>query len=306
MEFSKVEGLIAPAFTPMKENGDLALERIPEYAEDLMKKGLSGVFILGSAGEGMLLTVEERKAVTEAWAPYSDENFKMIVHVGSTSHRQSRDLAIHARGYNAWGISSIGPVFLQPNRANELVDFCSHIASGAPDLPFYYYHIPVRSGVNVKMPEFLSLGSKRIPNLAGIKFNHSNLMEMQQCIMMDNGKFDIVHGSDPTFLSGLAIGIKGAIGTTYNYIPGLFLKIVNAFNEGDLTTAQQYQKKAVKVIEVLSKYGGGVTAGKGMQNVSGVNCGPPRSPVRELSQQELEKMSEDLKKVDFFKMVENQ
>src|SRR5699024_5712683 len=217
IDFSKVEGLIATAFSPMKENGDLSLEIIPKYAEDLMAKGLSGVFILGSAGEGMLLTKEERKAITETWAPYSNKNFKVIAHVGSSSYRQSQELAIHAKKNNVWGISSIGPVFLQPKRVDELVDFCFHIASQVPELPFYYYHIPVRSGVYINMTEFLTVGSAKIPNLAGIKFNHSDMMDMQQCISLDDYKFDIIHGSDPTFLIGLAIGIKGAISTTYNY-----------------------------------------------------------------------------------------
>ncbi len=304
-EFTKIEGLIAPVFTPMKENGDINPKVISRYANDLKSKGLKGVFISGSSGEGVLMTTEERKIITETWAKYTNNEFKLIVHVGSTSYRESRVLAAHAAENGAWAISAMGPTFLQPKTTKDLVEYCRQIASSAPEIPFYYYHIPVRTGINISMPEFLKEGAKVIPNLAGIKFTHSNFMEMQQCIALDKGKFDITHGQDEVLICGLAIGIRGAIGTSYNFIPGLYTEMMNHVNMGEMAEARKLQQISVNILKIVAAYGGGIVAGKAIEKMIGINCGPCRSPLRSLNSEEYKCMEEELKKAGFFNLIAN-
>ncbi len=304
--YSKIEGLIAPVFTPMNNNGDVDTGIIPHYAKDLKSKGLTGIFVSGSSGEGVLLTTEERKIITEAWAPYASDEFKFIVHVGSTSYRESQELAAHARDNGAWAISSMGPTFLQPKIAKDLVEFCRQIASSAPEIPFYYYHFPMRTGIDISMVEFLQEGVKVIPNLAGIKFTHSNFMEMQQCISLDNGRFDIIHGHDEILLCGLSIGVQGAIGITYNFIPGLYLEIIKSFNDGNNQAARKLQQVSVKICKIIAKYRGGIVAGKAMAKMTGIDCGPCRSPLRSISSQEYKNMKKELTEAGFFNLVANQ
>lgn len=304
--YSKIEGLIAPVFTPMKDNGDISTEIIPRYAQDLKSKGLAGIFVLGSSGEGMLLSTRERKIITEAWAPYASDDFKFIVHVGSTSYRQSQELATHARDNGAWAISCMGPTFLQPKTAGDLVEFCRQVASVVPEIPFYYYHIPLRSGIDISMIEFLKEGGKVIPNLVGIKFTHTNFMEMQQCISLEKGRFDITHGPDESLICGLAIGVKGAIGTTYNFVPDLYAEIIKYFNRGEIETARKLQLVSVKICEIIAKYRGGIVAGKAIEKMTGIDCGPCRSPLRSLDPTEYENMKEELAEAGFFNLIANQ
>ena len=80
----KIKGLIDAPFTPFHEDGSLNLAPIPEYAALLARNGLKGVFINGSSGEGYMLTEEERMQLAEAWMAAVPEDFKVIVHVGST------------------------------------------------------------------------------------------------------------------------------------------------------------------------------------------------------------------------------
>lgn len=304
--YSKIEGLIAPVFTPMKDNGDITTDIIPVYADNLKSKGLRGIFVSGSTGEGMLLTLDERKIITEAWAPYASEDFKFIVHVGSTSYRQSQELAAHARDCGAWAISCMGPTFLQPKTTKDLIEFCSLVASAAPGIPFYYYHFPMRSGVDINMVEFLQEGVNVIPNLAGIKYTHSDFMEMQQCLALDNGRFDITHGHDGILLCGLSIGIQGAIGTTYNFIPGLYYEIIKSFSDGDIQTARRLQQISVKIFAIIANYRGGIVAGKAIQKMTGIECGPCRLPLRSLSSKEYKNMEKELAEAGFFKLLANQ
>jgi N-acetylneuraminate lyase len=305
MQFKKIEGLIAPVFTPLTQNGDLNLDIIEGYAQNLIKKGLSGIFVLGSSGEGLLLSTKERKAVVERWSRHTNENFKMIVHVGATSYREAQELAKHACENGAFAISSMGPSFLQPKRVEELITYCYQIASVVPELPFYYYHIPVRSGISVNMFDFLKSASEKIPNLAGIKYTDSNFMEMQQCLAFAGNKFDILYGSDASLICGLVLGIKGGIGTTYNFIPNVYDKMIEAFNKKDILEARKHQFFSVQVNDIIARYGGGIIAGKVIEKMIGIDCGPCRAPLKNLAQTEVALMQKELESIGFFEKALN-
>jgi N-acetylneuraminate lyase len=294
MKFEKTDGLIAAPFTPYLPDGEINTEIIQDYAEKLKRDGLIGVFICGTTGEGMLLTNEERKTLTEKWVEYSSKEFKVIVHVGTTSSKQSKDLAMHAQKIGAYAIGSMGPLFLKPAKVEELVAYCADLASGAPELPFYYYHIPSISGVDLSMTEFIQGASIQIPNFRGIKYTYNNFMEMQQCMKMDDGKWDILHGYDELLLAGLALGAKGAVGSTYNYIAPLYNQIIADFENGHIDEAREKQATSVKVVEVLLKYGGSVVAGKALMKHFGLDCGPCRLPLKNLNEKSYQDLSNEI------------
>lgn len=166
----KIKGLIDAPFTPFYENGEVNYEPIEAYAKLLVKNGLKGVFINGSSGEGYMLTDEERMKLAERWVEVAPSGFKVIVHVGSTCVKSSHKLAAHAQKIGAWGIGAMASPFPKVNRIEELVKYCEEIASGAPELPFYYYHIPAFNGAFLPMVELLKAVDGRIPNFAGIKY----------------------------------------------------------------------------------------------------------------------------------------
>ncbi|WP_167616690.1 dihydrodipicolinate synthase family protein [Maribellus sediminis] len=299
----KLKGLIAAPFTPMFEDGTLNLGLISPYAEKLKRDGVGGVFICGTTGEGMLMSPEERMAVAEAWLKEQQPDFKVIVHVGTTSYVQSKSLAKHAQEIGAYAVGCMGPTFLKPGNTDDLIRFCTEVASGAPMLPFYYYHIPTVSDVWLSMPEFLNKAQSVIPNLAGIKFTHRNMMEMMQCMNADNGKWDILHGFDEELLCGLSVGAEAAIGSTYNYMAPLYLKLMDAFNSGDLASARMYQAKSVEFIEILIRYGGGVIGGKPVLKMLGLDCGPLRAPAHNLSEEKFDQYKKELENLGFFNWI---
>jgi N-acetylneuraminate lyase len=301
----RLKGLIAAPFTPMKKDGSLNLSVIGDYAQRLNSEGVKGVFVGGTTGEGYLMTEEERKQVLEAWLSHQEEDFKVIAHVGATSYLQSAGLAKHAEQVGAFAVGAMGPSFFQPSRADELVGYCAKIAEEAPGLPFYYYHIPGMSGVNVSMKEFLTQASEAIPNLQGLKFTHFNLMEMQQCMMFGEGKYEIIHGYDEVLICGLVLGAQAAIGSTFNYMAPLYNRLIACVEEGDLSTARELQQYSVKVVEVLMKYRGGAIGGKAIQSLCGIECGPSRLPIQTLSGDEITQLKKDLEALTFFEVIQN-
>ena len=293
----KIIGLIDAPFTPMKPNGDINLEPIPAYAAMLAKNGLKGVFINGSSGEGYMLMPDERKQLAEAWMAAVPAGFKVIVHVGSCCLRESVELARHAASIGAWGIGSMAPPFPKIGRIEELVKYCEAIAAAAPELPFYYYHIPAFNGAFLPMLDFLKAVDGRIPNFAGIKYTDENMMDFQLCLEFKNRKYNIMWGRDEMLLEALSIGADAFIGSTYGYMAPLYQAIARAFEAGDIKKAASLQFEAVRLITLLDKYGSGT--GKGFMKAAGLDLGPCRRPLVTLEGERYEAFLQELPSTRF-------
>lgn len=300
MRLTKFEGLIAAAVTPMTANGEINLKGIDNYSNFLIKRGVKGVFVNGTTGEGLLLDVNERKAIVEKWMKYSTD-LKILVHVGSTSIKVARELASHAEELGADAISCMGPSYLPPQGTKELVEFNKQVAARASNTPYYYYHIPILSGVHVSMVDFLGEAHKVIPNLNGLKYTSYNTMEEQMCINFMNKRFDILHGHDESLLLGLTMGEKGGIGTSYNVSSSIFDRILALYKEGDLSGAMELQYEANQFIELLLKYENTIVSIKAILNLLGVDCGPCRLPLRNLNSEEIKSLESDLMEFDWIR-----
>lgn len=297
----KIKGLIDAPFTPMLPNGEVNYEPIQAYADLLVRNGLKGVFINGSSGEGYLLSEEERMKLAERWIAAVPQGFKVIVHVGSTCVKASHKLAEHAAEIGAWGIGAMATPFPKIGRVEELVKYCEEIASGAPELPFYYYHIPAFNGAYLSMTAFLAAVDGVIPNFAGIKYTYESLYEYNQCRLYKNGKYDMLHGQDETLLPSLAMGgAQGGIGGTTNYNGRELVGILEAWAAGDLETAREKQNFAQAVINVICHYRGNIVAGKRIMKLIGLDLGPNRAPFQNMTDEEEQKMKAELEAIHFF------
>ena len=281
----------------MESDGEIDFNKISLYAKKLKKDGLSGVFICGTTGEGMFLTNNERKKIAEEWVKYQNEDFKIIVHVGTTSVVQSSDLANHAQKIGAFGTSSIGPIFLKPNDLNDIVDFCKIIAESAPKIPFYYYHIPSVTGLNFSMTEMINFSKNKIENFAGIKFTHNNLVELKNCLKIDNGKWNIFFGQDELFLSALSLGVDSFVGSTYNYMGLLFNSIIMAYRNKKIDDVMIKSKVALESISIILKYHGPIVGGKQVMMLTGIDCGDCRSPLKKISDKQREELKKSLREL---------
>ncbi|MBO4612272.1 MAG: dihydrodipicolinate synthase family protein [Bacteroidaceae bacterium] len=300
-QFEKVVGLIDAPFTPFKQNGDVNLEPIPAYAQMLAKNGLQGVFINGSSGEGYMLTSEERMQIAEAWMAAAPKGFKVIVHVGSCCVRESRRLAEHAQKIGAWGIGAMAPPFPKVGRIEELVKYIEEIACGAPDLPFYYYHIPAFNGAFLPMVELLKAVDGRVPNFAGIKYTFESIYEYNQCRLYAGGKFDMLHGQDETILPSLAMGgAQGGIGGTTNYNGRCLVGIIEAWKQGNIEKARELQNYAQAVINVIVHFRGNIVGGKRIMKLMGLDLGPNRTPFQNVTEEEEKRLKAELDEIDFW------
>ena len=277
----KLSGLIAATHTAFNADGSVIYGVIGAQAELLQRQGVMGVYICGSTGEGISCSVEERKTVMAEWVKAAKGKLTIIAHVGALALPDVQELAAHAQKVGCDAVSVVPANYFKPGNIETLVDYCIEAVKTAPDLPFYYYHTGM-SGISLPMVKFLECADKRMPQLAGIKFNSVDLYEYQNCMAALDGKYDITFGVDEFFAGAVALGAKSAIGSTYNYMAPTYLKIVRDLKAGDFDAVQASMRKVCQVVDILVQYGG-VAAGKVMMAAHGLDLGDVRLPLKSIS-----------------------
>jgi len=295
----KTQGLIAAPFTPLDAQGCIRPDAVPAYAEFLRRNGVSGVFVNGTTGEGLSLTLEERKALASAWVSAAS-GLKIVIHVGATCVDDAQLMARHAQEIGADAVAALPPFFFKPATPRELASALRPIAAAAPALPFYYYHIPSMTGVSIAVHEFLEAAAD-IPNLAGAKFTYENLMDFQLCLAAQGGRFDILFGRDEILLAGLALGACGAVGSTYNFAAPLYISLLAAFERGDLAEARKRQLQAAEMIRFVVASGiHPIAAFKAGMKFLGIDCGPLRPPLPTATPEQETMLRTGLERIGFF------
>lgn len=295
MDIEKIHGLIAAAYTPMDGDGAVNLRVIPKLAEHYLQAGLQGTFICGTTGEFSSLRVDERKAIAQAWIAARDPSLKVLIHCGDDCLDHACNLARHAQEIGADSVASMAPRFFKPD-VGQLIAYLGQIAQSAPHLPFYYYHTPATTGLTFSACDFLEQAADQIPNLAGIKFTHENLMDYRLCLQVKQGRFDILFGRDEMFLGAWATGARGGVGSTYGFAYQAYQSIIDSLASGDLVEAQVQQGRVCRLIALMKKYRGLVGA-KAIMGLLAVDCGPVRQPLKQLNLSEREQLVEDLNQI---------
>jgi N-acetylneuraminate lyase len=215
-----------------------------------MDSGANGIYCCGSTSEAFLLTTEERKQVAETCVSVATSRVPVVVHVGHISAATAADLAQHADAIGADAVSAIPP-FYYDFSVTEVIDYYSRIAK-ATDLPLVVYNFPEFSGVSLTDDRFARL-FQEIP-VQAIKNTSSELYEIER-LKRHQPAMTVLHGRDETLLSALALGIRGAVGSTFSVLSSEFNSLMSAFEVGQHERARAMQCALNDVIEVLKSVG---------------------------------------------------
>lgn len=298
----KVKNFIAATYTPLEKDGSLNLSVIKDYGQFLKSNKVTGVFVNGSTGDFPSLTVKERKLIIDEWVDTKPDNFLILNHVGHTSLKVAKELASHA-SQKVDAISSLPPFYFRPKSVQSLIDYCLEVASCAPEIPFYYYHIPELTGANFDMINFLKLASEQIPNLGGIKFTKNDLLDYRFCTLYKDKSYDILFGVDEVFATSLPIGAQGWVGSTYNHLAPLYFKIQEEFYNGNMDQVAVLQTKSMEFVKILDSFGGFNGTAKTFMKVMGIDCGPSRYPHKTLSEADLKKVTAIFEKLNIMEFT---
>lgn len=200
-------GAFAASVTPLRDGGEtLDLEAIPPVVEFLALHGISGILALGTAGEGILLSVEERKRAAAAFVEAGRSRLRVIVHCGAQTTADTAALAGHASEIGADGVAAIGPPYV-PLDEREMLRHYAEAARAAAPLPFYLYECRARTGYAVSPDTIRRLG-ELAPNLAGLKVSDTPWERFEPYLIEG---LDVFVGPEALIGPGVAAGAVGAV-----------------------------------------------------------------------------------------------
>jgi dihydrodipicolinate synthase/N-acetylneuraminate lyase len=202
-----IRGAFAAALTPLRDDGaSLDEAAFAPYTEFLAAGGVDGILACGTTGEGMLLSVEERRRATELYVAAADGRLAVAVHAGAQSTADTVALAVHAAEAGAAGVAVIAPPYFPLDPAALEAHLAAAAAACAP-VPFYVYEFAARSGYEVPVPVIERL-RERAPNLAGLKVSDKPWERLEPYLIEG---LDVFVGAEALVARGLGAGAAGAV-----------------------------------------------------------------------------------------------
>lgn len=300
-----LKGLVTASVTPMKPDYSINYDRIPDLVEYMISRKNAAIYVLGSTGEGALLTDRERRAVAVKFVEAAQGRIPIIIQVGHNSFQASRELAEHAEDIGADAISAHPPVYFKPSNEADLIDGIN-IICGSTKLPFYYYHIPSVAPAPIDILEFTALAHQRVENFAGVKYSDPGTFYHLKMLQENAPGATFFSGADEFYLMSLCQGYEVAVGSTYGYAAELYHKVFDCYHRGDLEEALMWQNTSIRLIHDIFRCAGR-SGLKLMWKFVGIDCGPSRPPlnkINELGEKDLERIfSEVMSSVDSKKPV---
>ena len=153
--------------------------------------------------------------------------------------------------------------------------------------------LPALTGLTLPMTEFIERAAEKIPNFAGVKYSHYDLGEFSECRELVGDRYEMLFGRDELLLPALAVGAGGVIGSTFNFSAPIYLRVVAAFQDGDLDAARKAQLEARQMIRSLVR-SGPLAGQKAAMRLLGIDCGPARPPLVNPTPTEIEILKNEL------------
>lgn len=297
-DIKEIKGVIPATLTCFDENEKVDEKRTRDLIEFLVNSGVDGLYITGSTGFCFAMTTEERKKSTEIVIDQVVGRIPVIVHVGDIGTAKSIELAHHAESVGADAISSVPP-FYWGFSPDAIYNYYKDIAESV-SIPMVVYNIAL-AGL---MDRALIKKIASIPNVKGLKYTARSHDEMGSIKRELGEDFMIYSGCDEMAFSGFSFGADGIIGSFYNCIPELYIKIYNAYKNNDIKAGMEYQAVADEFIFAALKYNG-LSSIYDLMRMRGLDAGYPIRPFIRNSPQDTESLKQELSKIrDEFKTKE--
>ena len=291
------EGVLPAIITPFDSDGNVDFDALRDVVRFQIERGVHGFFACGTVGEGVLMSIEQRKSVAEAIVREAKGKVPVIVHVGTTNTSESVELTKHAEQIGAEAIGAVTPFFFKPDVEGLKMHYQS-IAEAA-NIPVFVYNIPGMTGFNITAEIFRKLCM--IEGVAGIKDSSGNLSQIQEIIETTPKPITVINGSDDILLAALIVGASAEVSGTANVAPELLVELYESYKEGNLKKALKLQRKLNALKRVLYEIcPSNVSSIKAALEMRGVKAGVPKKPLRPLNSEELSRLKDKLSALNLY------
>jgi len=287
----RIRGVVCPIVTPFDEKNRIDFESARCVVDFLLAKGIAALMVGGTTGEGMLLSLAERKALCEVVVEQVAARAAVIAHAGCIGTAETVELTRHAESVGATAASIIVPYFFGFDD-DSLFDHFVSVANAAPDFPILLYAFPGNAKNDIS-PSLLERLLGAAPNIVGIKVSNTNLLRLQEYMEVGGEGFLTFCGVDGLMLPALALGAQGQVSGNSNAFPEVFCQLYDAFMAGDLEQVHRYQRM-INRIRLVLRDGLHPAYYKAALKLRGVPAGLVRPPMRELTPEELEELEREM------------
>src|SRR4051812_25103577 len=273
----KLQGIFPPIATPFDHNGNIYISKIQHNVEKWNLTTLSGYVVMGSTGESVMVTAEEKYTVWEQVAKYAAPDKLLIAGTGVESVRETVWLTNRAAemGYKAAMVRT--PHYyknLINNNAGQMTYF--RAVADQTKIPLIIYNWPQTTGIDISCEAVAALSEH--PNIIAIKESSGNLEKVMQLLRDVRNGFQVLVGSAPTLWPSLLMGACGAILAYANAAPYSTIAIWEAYRTREDAAGLDWQNRIGRAAAlVTSKYG--VPGLKHAMDLNGYYGGPPRLPL---------------------------
>jgi len=286
-----LEGVITAMVTPFNEDGTVNCDKMRALTRFLMEKGVDCFYPLGTTGECMRIPEEERKQIAETVINEVDHKKTVYIHVGAPTEDETIRLARHAQKAGADGIGVVTPIYISANE-RELVEYFVRVANSVPGFPVYLYGIPQCAGNDITA-EVAAQVAARCENVVGVKYSRTDLLRVDQFLLIRNETFKVVPGMDKLLLPELAMGCDGVISGISCVYPEPFVHVYQEYKKGNLAEARKWQRIATRYCDVL-RNGSNMSYFKMGLKLRGIDAGVMKKPQLDLTVEEFEAFEKEL------------
>jgi N-acetylneuraminate lyase len=280
----KLTGVIPALITPFNPNGSVNYQALQKLVHFHLRAGVGALYLTGSTGEWVKLTLEERKKIAEAVVKAVANTVPIVAHIGHNHTDQAVDLCEHAASIGIDMASAVIPGYYD-YKVQEVSEYYRRIAKVG--LPVIVYYLGGNSSFFA--PEIFVEEIGSIEGVVGLKYTAADLFPMQIIQQLSQGRLDVWCGHDQMALPGLLMNAIGIIGSSYNYIPEIFVELYDAYVAGNLKLAQSLQFEANCISYAVKKFGD-IRAYKEVLKMRGIDVGDCRAPSLPLVASELEEL----------------
>ena len=274
------EGILPAIATPMGTGGRFNEAAFREVMEFNIQAGVHGFWVAGGTGESVLLDDDENMAIARAAADQNRGRIKNIMHVGAPTTLRAARMAENAAAAGVEAICCVPPFFYRQSD-DAIVEHYRTVAAAA-DLPLFVYNLPQSTGVEIT-PELMAKIKDGVPQLKGLKHSSVNFTNVYNWVDMD---LDCLIGSSALMLPALTIGASGCVDGPPNIAPELWVEIWRAYRSGDLSRAEEAQRRATRLTFLVRQFGMHAVIKALLSYRLGIDVGDPRLPTKPLTSQQ--------------------
>jgi dihydrodipicolinate synthase/N-acetylneuraminate lyase len=268
-------GILCALITPFDDEGSpdpIALDALVDFQID---RGMHGLFVLGTTGEGPLLDPGERRRVAEMVVERAGGRIPVVIHCGAPDTKTTAGLARHAQDIGADAVAVVAPYYFKYGES-ALYRHFADVAEAAPRLGLYVYENPGLVGYSAGVRLVTRLVNE-VPNILGVKDTGDSIGKLAEYLTQPGRPPEVYTGNNATVLPALVMGARGAVSALANAVPELIAGVYASWSEGRVDDSRAMQFSLARILGSLEgmPFVGGV---KHLVDRRGLVAGGTRAP----------------------------